>query len=75
MLSRTCTKNGISAIFVNQCTDCTQYVVSPTFLPPGIHEQCNGGFNRDYLIWSNAFCCDATPTHGTTWGRLKTIYR
>jgi hypothetical protein len=75
VLSRTCTGNGLSAIFVTPCTNCTQFIVSPTFLPPGIHEQCNGGFQRNYLIWSNAFCCDATPTHGTSWGRLKTIYR
>ena len=75
VLARACTGNALSAIYANPCTPCTQYIISPTFRGPTMVDQCNGGFNHNYLIWSNAFCCDATPTHGTSWGRLKTIYR
>jgi hypothetical protein len=57
------------------CTPCTQYAVSPTYLAPGINEQCATGFSRDFRMWVEADCCGPTPAIHDTWSKVKTLYR
>jgi hypothetical protein len=57
------------------CSPCEQYVVSPTYLAPGINDQCSTGFGRAFRMWVEADCCGVTPTLHDTWSRVKTLYR
>lgn len=75
VVSMTCESNQIGNPFAPPCTACTQYMVSPTYLAPGIREQCQGGFGRTYRMWAEADCCGAVPVQTRSWGSIKTIYR
>lgn len=57
------------------CSPCQQYAVSPTYLAPGINDQCTTGFGRAFRMWVEADCCGVTPTLHDTWSRVKTLYR
>jgi len=75
VVSMTCESNQIGNPFALPCSPCTQYIVSPTYLPPGIAQQCEGGFSRNFRMWTEADCCGAVPTLPRSWGSLKTLYR
>jgi hypothetical protein len=57
------------------CVACDQYV-TVAGLYPALTEWCTGGDNRHPLwVRLDTDCCDPTPTHGRSWGRVKTLYR
>jgi hypothetical protein len=38
-------------------------------------ELCEVGFPGNLNMYADATCCDVVSAHGSTWGRLKTLYR
>ena len=75
VVSMTCASNQIGNPYALPCAACSQYIVSPSYLAPGINPQCGGGFSRNFRMWSEADCCGAVPTEKHSWGSVKTIYR
>lgn len=56
------------------CTPCDQFVTA-SHIYPDLTEWCSIGATNETWFAIEADCCAATPTHRTTWGSLKTIYR
>lgn len=75
VLGMTCAGNQIALPYATPCTNCTQYITSPSHLPPGVHNQCASGFSRNYRMWCEVDCCSTVGHEAHSWGRLKTLYR
>jgi hypothetical protein len=56
-------------------TDGCEPCVSYNGYPSGMDELCGVGLPGNPRMWVQAACCDVVSAHGSTWGRLKTLYR
>jgi len=53
------------------CNPCVSYNI----YPGGFDDICTVGLLGNVAMFADADCCGATPTHGSTWGRVKVLYR
>ena len=55
------------------CNPCVSYNIYP---PAGFDDLCvDVGLLGNVAMFADADCCDATPSQGSTWGRVKVLYR
>jgi hypothetical protein len=59
-------------VTTNICNPCVSYNI----FPGGFDDLCvDIGLPGNVAMFADADCCGATPTHGSTWGRVKVLYR